>query len=59
MPFTQTPPLWRICHKSILPAYRRKIFLCLPFIFKEQDDFSTMCMYICVAAVVGGGGGVW
>lgn len=61
MTFTQNPPLWCICYKSILPAYQRKVFgffLCLPYIFKEQDDLSPVCMGICVAVVVVGGGGV-
>lgn len=30
-------------------------FLCLPCIFKEQDDLSPVCTGICVAVVVGGG----
>lgn len=45
------------CCKSTLPAYQRKVFLCLPHIFKEQDDLNPMCMCVCVVVVGGGGGG--
>ena len=42
---------------SYLPV-KERFFPCLPYIFKEQDNLSPVCICICVVVVVFGGGGV-